>query len=160
MKEIFLVLIGGICSMLGGCITIWYQAKKARKIRMEELRGEQQLEACKRGLSLIQQVRTRYMQFEPKDVTKFLEDNHEWFSDNQVLLPHVFVENWISIQNNIRCEQRCNENISKTNDMSERNRIVAEKTKLQDLVKKLIGEADKVIRNELGLKEVKIKRPE
>ena len=56
MKEFFLVLIGGICSAIGGCVAVWYQAKKARQIRMEELRGEQQLEACKKALSLIENI--------------------------------------------------------------------------------------------------------
>jgi len=37
MKEFFLVLIGGICSAIGGCVAVWYQTKKARQIRMEEL---------------------------------------------------------------------------------------------------------------------------
>ena len=72
MKEIFLVLIGGICSAIGGCVAVWYQAKKARQIRMEELRGEQQLEACKKALSLIENIQVFLVAKTPKNVLDFL----------------------------------------------------------------------------------------
>ncbi len=94
MKEIILVLIGGICSTLGGCIAVWLQARFARKTRMEELRGEQQLEVYKKALSLIGQIYTNSIQKQWDDVQDFMYKNDSWLSDNQVLLPHKFVENW------------------------------------------------------------------
>jgi hypothetical protein len=33
MKELLLVLVGGICSALGGFLAVWYRAKKASKIK-------------------------------------------------------------------------------------------------------------------------------
>ena len=106
MKDFFLILIGGICSAIGGCIAVWYQAKKARQIRMEELRGEQQLEAFKKALSLIDQMQSLLIQGTTEDVLKFVYDNGEWFSMNQILLPHTFVENWRSIRLNLRSVKR------------------------------------------------------
>lgn len=58
MKEFFLTLTGAICSVIGGCIAIWYQAKKSRQIRMEEVKGEQLLEACKKALFLTGRIQT------------------------------------------------------------------------------------------------------
>ena len=72
MKEIILVLVGGVCSALGGMIAIWYQAKKARKIRMEEVRGEQQLEACKKALSLVDWIWTESRNGKEEDALKLI----------------------------------------------------------------------------------------
>jgi hypothetical protein len=160
MKEIFLVLIGGICSALGGCIAIWYQAKKARKIRMEELRGEQQLEACKNALSLTDRIYTLWVQGTADDVLKLLLDNGEWFSMNQVLLPHTFVENWRSIRLNLNSMKRKEEVIYKIPDGQKRDERIDEFANHEDFVDMLVKEMDEVLRSELGLKEVKIKRPE
>jgi len=159
MKEFLLVLVGGICSALGGCIAIWYQAKKARQIRMEELRGEQQLEACKKALSLIDRIQSLLIQGTAEDVLKFLYDNGEWFSMNQVLLPHTFVENWRSIKQNLRSVMLKDKSLQKITDDSERDKKITDIADTEEFAQQLAREADQILRKELGLKEVKIKRP-
>lgn len=160
MKEAILVLVGGACSVLGGLVAIWYQAKKARQIRMEELRGEQQLEACKKALSLIDQIQTLLVQGIDEDVLKLLYDNGEWFSMNQVLLPHTFVENWRSMRLNLRSIMRKDQAQGKMVDGPERDKRSSEIGNAQEFVQQLATEADEVLRKELGLKEVNIKRPD
>lgn len=98
IKELLLVIAGGFCSAIGGFAAIWYQAKKARQTRFEEMIGEQKLEVYKKALSLIDQIQTLLIQGVTDDVLKVLYDNGEWFSMNQILLPHTFVENWRSIR--------------------------------------------------------------
>ncbi len=159
MKEIILVLIGGICSVIGGCIAIWYQAKKARQVRMEEVKGEQQLEACKKALSLIDQIQSLLIQGTAEDVLKFLYDNGEWFSMNQILLPHTFVENWRSIRLNLQSVKRKDDTQQKMANEPKRDKIINDIVKTEDFVRQLAKEADAVLRKELGLKEVDIKRP-
>jgi len=159
MKEIFLVVAGGICSVLGGCVAIWYQAKKARQIRMEEVKGEQQLEARKKALSLIDQIQSLLIQSTSEDVLKFLYDNGEWFSMNQILLPHTFVENWRSIRLNLLSVKRKDDAQQKITDEPKRDKIINDIVNTEDFVRQLAKEADAVLRKELGLKEVNIKRP-
>ena len=160
MKDFFLILIGGICSAIGGCIAVWYQAKKARQIRMEELRGEQQLEAFKKALSLIDQMQSLLIQGITEDVLKFVYDNGEWFSMNQILLPHTFVENWRSIRLNLRSVKRKDDAQQKMTDEPKRDKIIEDIVNTEDFVRQLAEEADVVLRKELGLKEVNIKRPD
>jgi hypothetical protein len=124
MKAFLLVLVGGICSAIGGCIAIWYQAKKARQIRMEEVRGEQQAEACKKALSLIGQTRSlSKSQGTTEDLIKVLRDNREWFSMNQILLPHTFVENWMSIESNLYSAKRKENEQQKMTDATKQDKI-------------------------------------
>ncbi len=159
MKDIILVLIGGLCSVIGGCIAIWYQAKKARHIRMEEVRGEQQLESRKKALSLVDQIQTLLIQGTEDDVLKLLYDNGEWFSMNQILLPHLFVENYRSIRLNLRSLKRTHMSIQSMNDETKQDKKIEDANQIESFVQQLADEMDKVLRKELGLKEVIIKRP-
>ncbi|MHC4620458.1 MAG: hypothetical protein ACYTEQ_22145 [Planctomycetota bacterium] len=158
MKEIILILLGGICSALGGCIAIWYQSKKARQIRMEELKGEQQLEACKKALSLIDQIQSLLIQGTSDDVLKILYDNGAWFSMNQVLLPHTFVENWRSVRLNLRSVKRQDDAQQRMTDGAERDKMINKIADNEEFIQQLADEAEAVLREELGLKEVKIKK--
>lgn len=157
MKDFFLILFGALCSVIGGCIAIWYQAKKARQIRMEEVRGEQQLEACKKALSLIGRIGGIPVQADEE--LKFLINNDEWFSMNQILLPHTFVENWRSIRLNLRSVQMKDKSQQTMNDGPKRDEKIEDIVNIEEFVRKLAKEADDVLRLKLGLKEVKIKKP-
>ena len=159
MKEFFLVLIGGICSAIGGCVAVWYQAKKARQIRMEELRGEQQLEACKKALSLIENIQVFLAAKTPKDVLNFLDDNVEWFSMNQILLPHAFVENWKSIRTNLDNLQVLYKEANELPDGENQDKKIKEVTETRKFYRKLAKEAEDVLRKEMNLPEIKIKTP-
>lgn len=126
---------------------------------MEEVRGEQQLEACKKALSLIDQVQTLLIQGITEDVIKFLYDNGEWFSMNQILLPHTFVENWRSIRLNLRSVQMKDKSQQTMNDGPKRDEKIEDIVNIEEFVRKLAKEAEAVLRLKLGLKEVKIKKP-
>ena len=51
-KDLLLVLVGGFCAAFGGFVSMWYRAKKARKIKREETIGQQQVEVFKKALRL------------------------------------------------------------------------------------------------------------
>jgi len=159
MKDFFMVLIGGVCSTIGGCIAVWYQAKKARQIRMEELRGEQQLEAYKKALSLIQNIQVFLEAKTPKDVLNFLDDNVEWFSMNQILLPHAFVENWKSIMINLGNLQLSDKATHELPNGENRDKKIKEAVETRKFNRKLAKEAEDVLRKEMNLPEIKIKTP-
>ena len=158
IKEFLLVIAGGFCSAIGGFAAIWYQTKKARQTRFEEMIGEQKLEVYKKALSLIDQIQTLLIQGVTDDVLKVLYDNGEWFSMNQILLPHTFVENWRSMRLNLRSVKRKDKIQERTTDESKQNEIKADVVGIEDFVQKLVDEAEKTLRKELKLPEVKIKR--
>lgn len=160
MKDFFLILIGGICSALGGCVAIWYQAKKARQIRKEELRGEQELEACKKALSLIGLIQVLLVAKTTEDVLNFLDDNGEWFSMNQILLPHPFVENWKSIMINLSNLRLLDQAVKEMPDGAERNKEIKDVVKTKKYNRKLAKEAEDILRKEMNLPEIKIKTPD
>jgi hypothetical protein len=158
MKDFFLILIGAVCSALGGCIAIWYQAKKARQIRMEEVRGEQQLETYKKALYLIGQMKSLGgPAHKTEDALDFLKNNREWFSMNQILLPHTFVENWMSIESNLYSAKRKENEQQKTTDGQRSQKIADDLINIDKFVQSLANEAEKVLRKELKKPEVKIK---
>ena len=159
-KELLLVLVGGICSALGGFAAIWYQAKKAGQIRREEVRAEQGLEACKKALALSEQLWTFSISRSTDDTLKLLADNGEWFSINQLLLPHKFVENLISIRLAMSNIQDYESDLKRISGQEKMSDIAREISKNKTFIRKLINEMETVIRKELGSKEIKIRTPE
>jgi len=153
MNEIVYVLIGGICSALGGCLAIWYQAKKARKIRREEVRGEKEIDAWTRAMYLIGRIQTLLMQSTTEDTLKFLYDNDEWFSMNLMFLPHKFEENWRSIKLNLKNLQLFEQG-AKGPDGQGRNEAINNAVETKDCNRKLAKEAYEELRKKLNLPEI------
>jgi hypothetical protein len=164
IKDFLLVIVGGACSAIGGFAAIWYQAKKAGQIRREEVKAEQGLEACKKALSVTDQLWDLLIAQRgvTDDAIKLLHDNGEWFSMNQILLPHTFVENWRSVILNLHSIKRQDETRPRISDGSPQDEVTkaAEQIgKNEKFVKQLVKDMDKVLREELGLKEVIMKIP-
>lgn len=151
MRDFFLILIGAVCSTMGGIATIWFQAKKSRQIRREELIGEQSLEVAKKALSLTDQIQTLRIQGVTEDLIGLLYREGEWFSMNQILLPHTFVENWRSMRLALRKLKRRESRKGEMNDVSEQDTIEA-------FLDSLADEMEECLRKELGLKKVCIKK--
>ncbi|MCD4830552.1 MAG: hypothetical protein K8R02_01945 [Anaerohalosphaeraceae bacterium] len=162
MKDFFFILIGAICSTLGGCVAIWYQAKKTRQIRFEEVRGEQELEAYKKALSLTDRLWNMLVaeQNTTEDALVFLCENNKWLSINQILLPHKFVENWSSIGLNLRSIKRQDETRPRTSENADPGKVTEAIRPIREeekFIKKLVQEMDEVLRDKLKMELVKIK---
>ena len=157
-KDILLVLIGGLCAVAGSALTtilsVAYQTKKARQGKMEETIGEQKVEAYKKALSLISQLRSSLIVATHDDTLSFMSQNREWVSDNIILLPHTFVENWRTIQ--VRLPQA--KRRAKAANGNRRDQMIREQDKIESFVDSLAEEMEENIRNELGLPQVKIRR--
>ena len=126
---------------------------------MEELRGEQQLEACKKALSLIGHIQVFLAAKTPEDVLSFLDDNVEWFSMNEIILPHTFVENWKSIMINLVNLQVLDQEVKDLPNGENRDKKIKEAGETRKFIRKLAEEAINIIRKKMNLPEIKIKTP-
>ena len=160
MKELLLVLVGGVCSAFGGFLAAWYRAKNAGKIKLQETIGERKVAAYGKGLELIGQLQSILIQGVEEDALKFLYENGDWFANNLILLPHTFVENWRSIRLNLKSVIRLREMQGKMPDGEKRDEKIEEAVNLEGFCDELAKEAEESIRKTLGLPECKIKRPE
>jgi len=113
---------------------------------MEELRGEQQLEACKKALSLIGHIQVFLAAKTPEDVLSFLDDNVEWFSMNEIILPHTFVENWKSIMINLVNLQVLDQEVKDLPNGENRDKKIKEAGETRKFIRKLAEEAINIIR--------------
>jgi hypothetical protein len=160
MKELLLVLVGGICSAFGGFFATLYQAKQAGKIKFRETIGERKVAAYGKGLELINGLQTILMKEENEDALKFLYENGSWFVDNLILLPHTFVENWRSIRITLKKVILLRESSDNMPEGAEREKKEDQANTLRSFCDELAQEAEAAIRNELDLPEFKIKHPE
>jgi len=159
MKDILLVLIGGICSSLGGFLAAWYRARVAGKVKLQETIAERRVPAYGKGLELIGQVQSILVQGTKKDALAFLYDNGSWFADSLILLPHAFVENWRSIRNSLKKAILYDNAQEKEKDDDKRKKIIDQIVEAQDFCDRLAKEAETSIWKELGLPECVIRHP-
>ncbi len=160
MKELLLVLVGGVCSAFGGFLATWYRAKNAAKIKLQETIGERKVAAYGKGLELIGQLQSILIQGVAEDALNFLYENGNWFANNLILLPHTFVENWRSIRLNLKSAIRLRETQEKMPDGAKRDAKIEMVVSIDSFCDELAKEAEESIRKELNLPECKIKRPE
>lgn len=150
LKELLLVLAGAISAIFGGFLATLYQAKKARKIRREEVIGEKQVAVYNQAASLIYSLQGLLIQATLSDVIKFMHEHKDWFWDNIVFLPPKFRDKWLSIRLALNKAVR----IEKQQGPDK----VAELTSLETYLDKLAKEAEVAILNELNMPSVKIER--
>ncbi len=153
MKEIVLVLIGAACSALGGCAAIWYRAKKARQIKMEERAAEHQFEASKKALRLTRELRTLLVKREHENARQFHRDHSVWFSDSWMFLPDGFVEGWKVIALELGKLSRMDQSVTGTDDENKNTGRIETAVAIGAALPKLAVEAENASRKAMGLEE-------
>ena len=101
MKDIVLVLIGALSSVIGGFLNALHHRRNAGSIKFEETIAERRVAAYGKALELIRRLQFILYQGMPKEALDFLGENGSWFADSLILLPHTYVENWRSIKGNL-----------------------------------------------------------
>ena len=100
--NIIYVLIGGfvgaLLASLGGFLAIWFQTKKARQVRREEIMAEKHIEANVEAFNQIKDLRSVMQQSTPEQVLEWITRNEKWFCDSRLFLPGNFVEKWLSMR--------------------------------------------------------------
>jgi len=158
LKEILLVLVGGVCAAFGGFVSMWYQAKKARKIRREEVIGEKQVEVYQQAAGVASNVQSRLMQDTLEGTLQYVQLQGEWFWKNRLLLPQGFQNKWISLKSNLRKAVRMEKAQEKQKDEDKREEQINTLVELQSFLDQLAEEAEKEILKELGLSLIEIEK--
>ena len=158
-KDLILVLAGGLCAAFGGFVSTWYRAKKARKIKMEETIGQQQVEVFKKALRLANNLSSILIQGEEADVLKYISEHNEWVIENEILLPPKFAQYWHSVRANVRSIMRKLIPLDRMKDGEEIDKKIDELDVLDEFTRKLANDAEKEIRKKLKLSPFEIHRP-
>jgi hypothetical protein len=157
MKEVVLVLIGAVCSALGGsvvsCVAIWYKAKKARPMRIEERAGEHQFEASKKALRLIRELRMVLVKREHENARQFYRENGPWFSGNGMFLPDEFVEGWKSIALKLGELSLLDQALTERHDENHKSEYIEKAIAIDASLANLAVEAENALRRAMGMKE-------
>jgi len=158
LKEILLVLVGGACAAFGGFVSMWYHAKKARKIRREEVIGEKQVEVYQQAAGVASNVQSKLIQDTLEGTLQYVQLQGEWFWKNRLLLPQGFQNKWISLKSNLRKAVRMEKGQEKQKDEDKREEQINTLVELQSFLDQLAGEAEKEILKELGLSLIEIEK--
>ena len=158
-KDLLLVLVGGFCAAFGGFVSTWYRAKKARKIKMEETIGQQQVEVFKKALRLANNLSSILIQGIEDDVLKYISEHTEWVIENEILLPPKFAQYWHSVRANVKSIKRKQQSVNMIEEGPKRNEKIEELIQLESFADKLADDAEKEIRKKLKLPNFKIHRP-
>jgi len=159
MRDILFVLIGGLCSALGGFLAAWYRARVAGRVKFQETIAERKVAAYGKGLELVGQLQTVLVQGTKEDARAFLYDNGTWFADNLILLPHTFVVNWRSIRNALKKAIIYDNAQEKEKDEDKRDKMINQVVEAQEFCDALAKEAESSIRKESHLPECIIRHP-
>lgn len=92
------VFVGALLASLGGFLAIWYQTKKTRQVRREEIMAEEHIEANRQAFNRITDLKSVMEQCTPEEVLAWINRNEKWFCDSRLFLPGSFVEKWLSMR--------------------------------------------------------------
>lgn len=161
-NDIALVLVGGLCAVAGSILatlmSIWYQTRKARKMKMEETIGRQKVDACRKALRLTNNLRSILIGGTHDDLLGWMKTENSWILDNEIFLPEEFVVNWRSIRINVLSARQKDQRQSRMADGPEREKVIEEITQRDKFSRQLVDETEKEIRTDLGLKPFETRR--
>ncbi len=100
-RDMFQVLIGGLLAISGGMISLWFQAKNARRIRMDEIVAEKKIQADNEAYIRIKTIEAMLIQSDLEEVKNKFYEYDEWFFNIRLFLPGKFPGKWLSIKNNL-----------------------------------------------------------
>lgn len=101
MMDTLKILLGGVLAILSGFIATLYQAKKARKIRMDEVIAEKKVTANAEAYAKMKDIASRLAHGTLQDVLRVIIENESWFFSNRIFLPGKFPDKWLTIRNNV-----------------------------------------------------------
>ena len=160
MWQIILAhVVGGVLATMGGIAAIWYQAKKAREIRIDEIMAEKQVEANREAHKRIVLLRSNLMQQCNREVLKYMDDRIAWILDHRPYLPALFYNNWMSIRGSLRQATTLEATLKDLEGPQQRTGPLDKLDKYTPHCEKLADEALDELERVMGLKPVELKYP-
>lgn len=92
-------LLGGLLAILGGWGATWYQARNARRNRMEELTAERKILANGEAYAYTKEIASALIQADIREVAKLIAQREEWFFRTRLFLPGTFPAKWLELRN-------------------------------------------------------------
>jgi len=140
-------LFGGFLTALGGFLATLYQAKKARKIRMDEVIAEKIVDANTEGCQKMKYIASWLGYKTLQDVLDFILKNESWFFLNRLYLFKKFPNKWITIRNYVM------EAIKLEKQLPEK---ASELESLKKALIKLANDANLLIINEMDVDAIEV----
>jgi len=140
------VTVGGLLAILGGMIGMWYQARNARRIRMDEIIAERKVKANAEAYRRMKTIESMLIQASPEETLKKILDDEDWFFGERLFLPGKFPDKWLSIRNGLSKALRLQGRTEKADELS----------KLEDELSKLAEEAILEIYEEMNIPRIKV----
>lgn len=150
-RDMLQVLIGGLLAILGGMVSLWFQAKNARRIRMDEIIAEQKIQANNEAYIRIKTIEAMLIQSELEDVKNKFYEYDAWFFNTRLFLPGKFPDKWLSIKSNL------------IKAIGLKRRLPDSATELGNIeayLSKLKDEAIDEIYEEMNLRDMQIEEPQ
>jgi hypothetical protein len=146
MTDILKILLGGLLAILSGLIATGSQAKKTRKIRMDEVIAEKKVTANAEAYAKMKYIASWLRKKTFKDVLDFILKNEEWFFKNRLFLPGIFPNKWITIRNYVKRAIELEKQPKKANE------LISLKNKLIEIA----NEANLIIYKEMELEKIEV----
>ncbi|MDZ4383312.1 MAG: hypothetical protein U0937_01575 [Thermodesulfovibrionia bacterium] len=146
IQPMLQVTVGGLLAILGGMIGMWYQARNARRIRMDEIIAERKVKANAEAYRRMKTIESMLIQASPEETLKKILDDEDWFFGERLFLPGKFPDKWLSIRNGLSKALRLQGRTEKADELS----------KLEDELSKLAEEAILEIYEEMNIPRIKV----
>ena len=149
IQPVLLVIVGGLLSILGGIIGMRFQAKNARRIRMDEIIAEKKVSANAEAYRRMKTIESMLHQSSLEETLKEIIAYEDWFFSSRLFLPGKFPDKWLSIRDGLYKACPLQGQPEKANEL----------TKLEGHLAKLTEEAIVEIYKEMNLERIKVETP-
>jgi|GEM_PF-1642595 len=112
--QLIPVTVGGLLAILGGFLSGLFQARRARRVRMEELIAERKVQANAEGYGKMKHIQGLLIQSEIEFVAKAMQDSEEWFWNNRLFLPARFSDKFLDLRTGVSRAMRLAKQLPKT----------------------------------------------
>jgi len=145
IPPILQLILGGLLTLLGGIIGIWFQTKFTKRTRMDQVIAEKAVDASNEAYIHMKDLEARLVQDTLENTLAKVLEREKWLIKSRLFLPGKFPDNWFKIRNKLSKAVRLNQQISKGGTQQEIDKLEGLEKQLRTLVEKAILEIYKAM---------------